>query len=137
MAAPVFKRVIERLAALPDSPLRPVRDVFDTPALAGEEQPIDQSQAVVLSAPDLRGMSASAAVNCGRLRGLTVHVSGSWELVVDQVPLPGDRTSGSDGAVYCQLGSPEDVALSTALPMPLRQAVLLRKLRRPMLAALH
>ena len=137
MAAPVFKRVIQRLAALPDSPLRPVHDLFDAPALAGEEESTDQPLAVGPATPDLRGMSASAAVNCGRLRGLSVHVSGSGEIVVDQVPLPGDRTGNSDGAVYCQLGSAEDVALSAALPTPLRQAVLLRKLRRPMLAALH
>ena len=137
VAAPVFKRVIQRLAALPDSPLRPVHDLFDAPALAGEEESTDQPLAVGPATPDLRGMSASAAVNCGRLRGLSVHVSGSGEIVVDQVPLPGDRTGNSDGAVYCQLGSAEDVALSAALPTPLRQAVLLRKLRRPMLAALH
>ena len=139
MAAPVFRRVMERLAALPDSPLRPIHHTPDSAALAAGEggQSGATALAVGSAAPDFRGMSQSAAINCGRLRGLRVHVSGSGELVVEQVPPPGGRVSGPDGAVYCQLGSAGDVALTGVLPSPLRQAVLLQKLRRPMLAALH
>ncbi len=132
VAAPVFKRVMERLAALTDSPLRPVHHTIGSASVA-----VDGAGQSGSAAPDFRGMSPLAAVNCGRLRGLRVQFSGSGGLVVDQVPLPGDRVNSAEGAVHCQLGSAENVALSGVLPTPLRQAVLLRKLRRPMLAALH
>ena len=136
VAAPVFKRVMERLARLPDSPLRPVHTPRSVAQADGSSASSRQSLAGA-AVPDFRGMSRATAENCGRLRGLQVHVSGSGELVVDQIPPPGERINSAEVAVHCRLGSAHDVALSYSMTLPLRQAVLLKKLRRPMLAALH
>ena len=141
VAAPVFRRVMERIAATADSPLRPGRpnprpasyvDAAGPQPADGTSPPSDPR-----ALPDFRGMSHAAAADCGRLRGLRIHVSGSGDFVVEQTPAPGTRARDEGVAVHCRLGSVEDVALLEQRQLPSRQAVLLQKLRRPMLAALY
>jgi cell division protein FtsI (penicillin-binding protein 3) len=136
VAAPVFKRVMDRLAALPDSPLRRVQ-ASGTLAVTDGSLPAEKRSVRARVMPDFRGMTEAAAVDCGRLRGLRVHVSGSGALVMDQTPLPGELASNPDGAVLCRLGTAQEVTLLNPFSLPSRQAVLLQKLGRPMLAAMH
>jgi len=126
VAAPAFRRAMERVLAL-DGP--PNLSSVATADLAASTM---QTELI----PDLRGLPlARARVQAAR-RGLALRLEGVGELVVSQDPAPQvDRGSGA--VVVCRLGVAADIPpLGSMRTTPLRQAVLMRKLgmRRQLVA---
>ncbi len=117
VAAPPFRRAMERILALDGSPSA-------GPVVALDAAHTPPSQETV---PDLRGLPlARARVQAAR-RGLTLHLQGQGPLVVSQDPSP--TAGGSGSVIVCRLGSADDVPPSMpSRRTPLRQAVLMRKL---------
>jgi cell division protein FtsI/penicillin-binding protein 2 len=127
VAAPVFRRAMERVLAL-DGSLSPT--AFE-PALAAA------APTAATAIPDLRGLSSSRARVQAARRGLTLHLEGEGELVIAQIPGPHARRGAGD-VIVCRLGEADDFPPPVSLRgTPLRQAVLMRKLgMRRQLAAL-
>ena len=114
IAAPVFKRVIERIIYQSD----------DHDLAAN----FDVSQSDGPRAPDLRGMRRSVAQYQAGLRGTPVIFSGKGELVVRQQPAAGTSLTAGK-TILCRLGSPgPGIVLNDTTPS--RQAVLLYSLTR-------
>jgi cell division protein FtsI (penicillin-binding protein 3) len=112
IAAPVFKRVIERIIYQSDD-----HDM----AVHFEAVP-----AVVATAPDLRGMRRSVAQYQAGLRAMPVIFSGKGELIIGQEPAAGESIPAGK-TILCRLGSPgAEVVLSEATPS--RQSALLQSL---------
>ena len=91
VAAPAFRRVMERILRLPGGIL--VERAVRPPSVA------------TLAVPDLRGMTRSVAIFQAEMRGLPVVFSGEGEVVVSQSPEPGMR--GRIKRIECKLGSRE------------------------------
>jgi cell division protein FtsI (penicillin-binding protein 3) len=125
VAAPAFRRAMERILALDGPPSVAVLAAQDSTAP-------DQVEAI----PDLRGLQVSSARVQAARRGLVLRLEGEGQLVVSQDPAPHvDR--GSSTVVACRLGEADDVPPPVTLRgTPLRQAVLIRKLgmRRQLVA---
>ena len=88
VAAPAFRRVMERILCLPGGIL--VERAVRPPSVA------------TLAVPDLRGMTRSVAIFQAEMRGLPVVFSGEGEVVVSQSPVPGMR--GRIKRIECTLG---------------------------------
>ena len=88
VAAPAFRRVMERILRLPGGIL--VERAVRPPSVA------------TLAVPDLRGMTRSVAIFQAEMRGLPVVFSGEGEVVVSQSPEPGMR--GRIKRIKCKLG---------------------------------
>ena len=88
VAAPAFKRVMERILHLPGGLL------FERAT-----QPLVEADRAV---PDLRGMSQAVARFQGEMRGMPVAFIGMGDVVVEQTPRPG--TVGRAGHIKCVLG---------------------------------
>ncbi|MBT7552227.1 MAG: PASTA domain-containing protein, partial [Gemmatimonadetes bacterium] len=88
VAAPAFRRVMERILRLPGGIL--VERAVRPPSVA------------TLAVPDLRGMTRSVAIFQAEMRGLPVVFSGEGEVVVSQSPAPGMR--GRIKRIECTLG---------------------------------
>ncbi len=123
VAAPAFRRTMERVLAL-DGTLGPTTAAAAvTVALTAE------------AIPDLRGLSVARAHVQAERRGLRLRLEGEGELVVAQDPAPNlDR--GTADVLVCQLGQGQVMPSISLHGMPLRQAVLMRKLgvHRPLVA---
>ena len=126
VAAPAFRRTMERVLVL-DGSHEPGRG--RSGSLAAEAPP-GRAGAI----PDLRGLDVSRARSQARRRDLTLRFEGSGSIVIDQEPAP--RTRGAEGSILCRLGDPSDLLAMGLSGAPMRQAVLVRKLRGPRLAAL-
>jgi membrane peptidoglycan carboxypeptidase len=125
VAAPAFRRTMERVLALEDSQL-PV-------AVTVPQAAIDAAPAPDV-VPDLRGMDVVRARGHAERRDLTVHFTGAGDLVVEQMPAP--RTTRVGDVITCRLGSADDIFPLALADAPIRQAVLMRKLRGRHLVAL-
>lgn len=88
VAAPAFKRVMERILHLPGGLL------FERAT-----QPLVEADRAV---PDLRGMSRAVARFQGEMRGMRVAFMGTGDMVVEQTPRPG--AAGRGGHIKCVLG---------------------------------
>lgn len=114
IAAPAFKRVVERVFNLSEG-VEPQYFAADDGMMA-------------ISVPDLRGMRPSAARFQAELRGASISFSGQGEVVVEQKPAPGS-TNEDGGHIFCVLGPVEQSpSLGTEIAS-LRQALLLQNLR--------
>ena len=115
VAAPAFQRVMERIAHLPGG------------ILAGAT--LRGMAASTIVVPDLRGMTRPAAQFAARLRGMGMVLQGSGNMVVRQVPLPGEEIlAGAD--MRCELGSENELA-ETGVDLGRRQARLLELMGPP------
>ena len=93
VAAPAFKRVMQRIIHLPGGLLA--------------DRPMGENLVSTRIVPDLRGMTRSAAYLTAQLRGIEVQAEGQGSVVVGQVPQPGEEILvGVD--IRCQMG--EDVS---------------------------
>ena len=126
VAAPAFRRTMERVLVL-DGSHEPGRG--RSRALAAADSA--EGRGVV---PDLRGLDVSRARTQARRRDLTLRFEGSGEIVIDQEPAPRSRRAG--GSIRCRLGDPSDLFALGLSGAPMRQAVLVRKLRGPRIVAL-
>lgn len=117
VAAPVFRRTMERVLAL-DGSLSPT---VSEPAVAAISSAADVM-------PDLRGLSSMRARVQAARRGLALRLEGEGELVIAQTPPP-HAVRGVGDVIVCRLGEAGDFPLTVSLRgTPLRQAVLMRKL---------
>ena len=117
VAAPVFRRTMERVLAL-DGSLSPT---VSEPAVAAISSAADVM-------PDLRGLSSTRARVQAARRGLALRLEGEGELVIAQTPPP-HAVRGVGDVIVCRLGEAGDFPLTVSLRgTPLRQAVLMRKL---------
>ncbi len=126
VAAPAFRRTMERILVLDGSqaPGRPeAGSLAAAPPAAGGK--------VV---PDLRGLDVSRARTQARRRDLTLRFEGSGAIVIDQEPAP--RSRSTEASILCRLGNQADLFALGRPEAPMRQAVLLRKLRGTQLVAL-
>ncbi|MBN97681.1 MAG: hypothetical protein CME16_00325 [Gemmatimonadetes bacterium] len=118
-AAPVFKRIMERIAYLATD-LLVVRPQVAAPG---------DTNGLVL--PDLRGTTRHVAGFQAELRGLSAEFLGEGDVVVQQEPAPGAmRKEGSQ--IAFKMGKIANIAEQTAArseDIPLRQILLLRHLR--------
>ena len=89
VAAPAFRRVMERIISLPGGLL--VKPAAKHPQ---KEEP---------AVPDLRGMTQAVARFQAKMRGLPVAFSGAGTVVVNQSPLPG--RAGHVEQINCMLGN--------------------------------
>ena len=120
VAAPVFRRVMERVYFQGRIKRPPAPESKPPPALAARPTPV---------LPDLRGLSPETARYHGSIRGLAVNFAGEGTTVISQDPPPGSAVSDR---VACTLGHPRE-ALFPPTGMPVRQSVLLAKFaRRPL-----
>ncbi len=120
VAAPVFRRVMERVYFQGGIKRPRAPESRPSPALAARVSPV---------LPDLRGLSPETARYHGNIRGLAVHFAGEGTTVISQDPPPGSAVSDR---VACTLGHPRE-ALFPPTGMPVRQSVLLAKFaRRPL-----
>ena len=126
VAAPAFRRTMERILVL-DGSREPGRGRSKSLAAADSAE----GGGVV---PDLRGLDVSRARNQARRRDLTLRFEGSGEIVIGQEPAP--RSPGTGGSILCRLGDPSDLLALGLSGAPMRQAVLVRKLRGPRIVAL-
>tara|TARA_Y100000588_G_scaffold259134_1_gene273837 strand:- start:216 stop:1223 length:1008 start_codon:yes stop_codon:yes gene_type:complete len=115
VAAPVFKRIVERILYLGDGRLSAYRP---REATARVEE---------LVVPDLRGTTRRVAQFQAEMRGAKLHFTGVGDVVVYQEPAPGLR-SPIPLQVTCVLGRAGDGELEEAKAMPRRQELLLRHL---------
>ena len=88
VAAPTFRRVMERIISLPSGPL----------VEPAAKHPQKEGPAV----PDLRGMTQAMARFQVQMQGLPVAFSGAGTMVVRQLPLPG--RAGRVERINCTLG---------------------------------
>ncbi len=114
IAAPAFKRVVERVFNLSDG-VEPQYFAADDGMMA-------------IAVPDLRGMRPSAARFQAELRGASISFSGQGEVVVEQNPAPGS-TNEDGGHIFCVLGPVEQSPSLGREIASLRQALLLQNLR--------
>jgi cell division protein FtsI/penicillin-binding protein 2 len=114
IAAPAFKRVVERVFNLSEG-VEPQYFAADDGTMA-------------ISVPDLRGMRPSAARFQADLRGASISFSGQGEVVVEQKPAPGS-TNEDGGHIFCVLGPVEQSPSLGREIASLRQALLLQNLR--------
>ena len=91
VAAPAFRRVMERILRLPGGML--------------VERAVKPPSAEVLTVPDLRGMTRTVASFQAQMRGLPVVFSGVGEVVVSQSPAPGIARRAE--RINCTLGTRE------------------------------
>jgi len=142
VAAPAFKRIMERIALLSESEIS-TRGLarLSLPAVTAAERSQVRSRRgetqldrPVSAVPDFRGMTSRKARYQGELRGMTVLFEGAGDVVVGQTPAPGSFVRNQ--ALACKLGTAESVEGSGLLSTPLRQALLLRNLGGHVLAAL-
>jgi cell division protein FtsI (penicillin-binding protein 3) len=123
VAAPVFKRIAERILYLGDGRLAAHR-----PREASGK--VDE---VVV--PDLRGTTRQVAQFQAEMRGATLRFAGAGDVVVYQEPAPGSR-SATPLQVTCVLGDNGAGKLEETATMPRRQELLLRHLNERTLASL-
>ncbi|MEW6749506.1 MAG: penicillin-binding transpeptidase domain-containing protein [Candidatus Latescibacterota bacterium] len=105
-AAPAFRRTVERILYLPDTP-----DIAPPPPAEARE-----ARPVAVSIPDLRGLTDQVARFQANLRGLSVRFAGSGPVVTQQTPAPGPAAEGV-AQITCTLGEPEasaEAALAAA-----------------------
>ena len=121
LAAPTFKRVVERVLHLGDRPLG-----IQQPAPAG---------GLAAGLPDLRGMSEAMARYQAEIRGWAVTFSGRGEIVLRQEPAAGTALADV-GRVACVLGTDGDLSLPQGLQGHRRQSLWLQRMRGAHLAAL-
>ena len=114
IAAPAFKRVVERIFHLSDE-VEPQHFLADKDILT-------------IAIPDLRGMRPSAAQFQAELRGASITFTGHGEIVVQQEPPPGS-TDREAGHIFCVLGPAADIPSRAMEITPLRQALLLQNIR--------
>lgn len=114
IAAPAFKRVVERVFNLSEG-VEPQYFAADDGMMA-------------IAVPDLRGMRPSAARFQAELRGASISFSGQGEVVVEQNPAPGS-TNEDGGHIFCVLGPVEQSPSLGREIASLRQALLLQNLR--------
>lgn len=88
VAAPAFRRVMERILHLPGGPL--------------VERAVKSVPAEVLAVPDLRGMTRTVAGFQAEMRGIPVVFSGVGDVVIHQSPAPG--VEGPIERIECILG---------------------------------
>ncbi|MFA6110650.1 MAG: penicillin-binding protein 2 [Candidatus Latescibacterota bacterium] len=121
LAAPIFQRVMERILYLPDDDRR---IAVQRPAVEPEE--VEEAPVAI---PELRGLTRQVASFQAGLRGIPVAFTGGGEVVVEQVPAPGD-TIAEVLRISCVLGTPTATAVAAAdsLVPYARQAHLLRLL---------
>jgi len=115
IAAPAFRRIVERILHLPNGVGIPAADS------------VQVAESAALTVPDLRGMPRHTARYQASLRGLPVSFVGSGDLVVAQDPLPG-FCPPELAQVACTLGvamAPSTAAVGQGLA---RQAHLLQML---------
>lgn len=114
VAAPAFKRVMQRIVHLPGGLLA--------------DRPVAEHLVSTRVVPDLRGMTRSAAHLTAQLRGIEVRAEGHGSVVVGQVPPPGEEVlMGVD--IRCQMG--EDISyLSDVEALEGRQMRLLEVLEQ-------
>jgi stage V sporulation protein D (sporulation-specific penicillin-binding protein) len=126
VAAPAFRRTMERVLVL-DGSQAPGRSKSGSLAAA---KPAAGGEVV----PDLRGLDVSRARTQARRRDLTLRFEGSGAIVIDQEPAP--RSRSTEASILCRLGNRADLFALGRPEAPMRQAVLLRKLRGTQLMAL-
>ncbi len=114
IAAPVFKKVIERIIYESDN--------------HGLTAHFDVIQTGGARVPDLRGMRRSVAQYQAGLRETPVIFSGKGELVVRQDPVAGTSLASGE-TILCRLGSP-GAGMALHETIPTRQAALLQSLSR-------
>ena len=114
IAAPAFKRVVERIFNLSDE-VQPQHSVAVKELFA-------------ISTPDLRGMRPSAAQFQAELRGASITFTGQGEIVVRQEPPPGSTGKEGDN-IFCVLGPAADIPSRVMEIAPLRQALLMQNMR--------
>ena len=114
MAAPAFKRVMQRIVHLPGGLLA--------------DRPVAERLVPTRVVPDLRGMTRSAAHLTAQLRGIEVRAEEHGSVVVEQLPPPGEEVlMGAD--IRCQMG--EDIShLSDVEALEGRQMRLLEVLEQ-------
>ncbi len=102
VSAPVFRRVIEQIAAVYPETLRGdaehlrVRVVPDEPAIGSNDALAAPGHASEPhGVPDLRGMAVAPAERLARRRGYEVEREGAGDRVLDQRPLPGEDPAAS------------------------------------------
>ena len=122
VAAPTFRRVMERILYLGDEAV-----AFGSGDFAVEAQRPRMMQPVRPRLPDLRGMTQPVADFQARLRGMAVEFEGRGDVVVAQKPLPGPMAFQAR-SISCVLGSKGKVVSLKGDVLPLRQALLLRNL---------
>jgi len=114
IAAPAFKRIMERILYLPEG------------RRMAPSRRHDPGEVARVTIPDLRGLTSRVARFQAGLRGLPVTFSGMGDVVVQQHPLPGtDEVSMLH--IFCVLGSAGDAATDVG-GIPLRQTRLLQTL---------
>ena len=118
VAAPAFRRAMERVLALDGAPSVAPMAAADLAA----------SSVLTESIPDLRGLPIARAHVQAVRRGLALRLEGEGQLVISQDPVP-QVARGSGAVVVCRLGVATDMPpLGSMRATPLRQAVLMRKL---------
>ena len=123
VAAPVFKRITERILYLGDRRLAAHRSRGTSEAV-GE-----------VIVPDLRGTTKPVARFQAEMRGATLAFSGVGDVVVYQEPAPGTR-GAMPVQVTCLLGRPGGEGVDEADAIPRRQSLLLRHLGENTLVSL-
>ncbi|NKB67763.1 MAG: PASTA domain-containing protein [Candidatus Latescibacteria bacterium] len=121
LAAPTFKRVVERVLHLGNRP-------------GTHPEPAERQQ-MAAGLPDLRGMTQAMAQFQAEIRGWNCEFSGRGEVVLGQEPAPGTDLDPV-GRVVCLLGGDGDLRLPGPVQGSRRQVLWLRQMRGAHLAAL-
>jgi cell division protein FtsI (penicillin-binding protein 3) len=123
-AAPAFRRIVERVAYLAND------------LLVVRPRVVAPGDTVGLILPDLRGTTRQVARFQAGLRGLSVDFFGEGGVVVRQEPEPGVSGKGVF-QIACIMGKMVEGTVARASDIPLRQALLLRNLKKRSFVAEH